>query len=149
MSDGPYLYDDDPEPLHTGAPRRSGKLLVLVFGATAVVAVLMVVLLPLIKGSPEDQAREVTGVFLAALDKGDTETAYGLLCDEERARLDPDEMNAEYVAGNGIGRIVSVEEGRAGDVLSRDVGVEWPGGGSATLVVVNSGGPRVCGITTG
>jgi hypothetical protein len=49
MSTGPFLYDEGPEQLHTGTPRRSGKLLVLVFGATAVVAVLMAVLLPLVK----------------------------------------------------------------------------------------------------
>src|SRR5215218_10503997 len=112
MSTGPFLYDEGPEQLHTGTPRRSGKLLVLVFGATAVVAVLMAVLLPLVKGSPDDQAREVTGVFLAALDKGDTETAHQLLCDDERARLDPDEVSGEYIAGDGIGRVVAAEDGR-------------------------------------
>src|SRR4051794_9762829 len=99
---GPFLYDDDPAPLHTGTPRRSGKLLVLVFGATVVAAVLMVLLLPLIKGSAEDQAREVTGVFLAALDKGDTETAYGLLCEDERARIAPGDVAAEYLDGKGL-----------------------------------------------
>ena len=129
--------------------RRLVILLVLVFGATAVVAVLMAVLLPLVKGSPDDQAREVAGVFLAALDKGDTETAYGLLCEKERARLDPDEMDAAYLAGEGIGRVVSVEEGRLDDAPSRDVGIEWPGGGSATFVVINSGGPRICGTAAG
>ena len=74
MTEGPFLYEDGPEPLHTGSPRRSGKLLVLVFGATALVAVLMVVLLPLVKGSAGDQSREVVQVFLAALD---CRTPYG------------------------------------------------------------------------
>jgi hypothetical protein len=144
MSTGPFLYDEGPEQLHTGTPRRSGKLLVLVFGATAVVAVLMAVLLPLVKGSPDDQAREVTGVFLAALDKGDTETAHGLLCEDERARLAPEDIGAEYLAGNGIGRVVSVEE--ADGRPSREVDVEWPGGEHARFVVVNSDGPHICGV---
>jgi hypothetical protein len=144
MSTGPFLYDEGPEQLHTGTPRRSGKLLVLVFGATAVVAVLMAVLLPLVKGSPEDQAREVTGVFLAALDQGDTETAYGLLCEDERARLAPEDISAEYVAGEGVGRVVSVEGGDG--ERSREVDVEWSGGGRARFVVVNSDGPHVCGV---
>jgi hypothetical protein len=144
MTNGPFLYDEGPEQLHTGTPRRSGKLLVLVFGATAVVAVLMAVLLPLVKGSPDDQAREVTGVFLAALDKGDTETAHGLLCEDERARLAPEDVGAEYLAGDGIGRVVSVEEG--GGEPSREVDVEWPGGEHARFVVVNSDGPHICGV---
>ena len=25
MTNGPFLYDEGPEPLHTGTPRRSGK----------------------------------------------------------------------------------------------------------------------------
>jgi hypothetical protein len=144
MTNGPFLYDEGPEQLHTGTPRRSGKLLVLVFGATAVVAVLMAVLLPLVKGSPDDQAREVTGVFLAALDKGDTETAHGLLCEDERARLAPEDVGAEYLAGDGIGRVVSVEEGDGEP--SREVDVEWSGGERARFVVVNSDGPRICGV---
>ena len=141
---GPFLYEEGPEPLHTGTPRRSGKILVLVFAATVVVAVLMAVLLPLVKGSPEDQAREVTTVFLAALDKGDTETAYGLLCEDERARLAPEDVGAEYLAGDGIGRVVSVEE--ADGEPSREVDVEWPGGERARFVVVNSDGPHICGV---
>ena len=144
MTNGPFLYDEGPEQLHTGTPRRSGKLLVLVFGATAVVAVLMAVLLPLVKGSPEDQAREVTGVFLAALDKHDTETAYGLLCEHERQRLQPGEIADEYLDGTGVGRIVSVERGKDAD--SRRVEVEWPGGGRATYDVVSTDGLRICGV---
>jgi hypothetical protein len=146
VTTGPFLYDDNPEPLHTGAPRRSGKLLVLIFGATALIAVLMVVLLPLVKGSPEDQARQVTGVFLAALDKGDTDTAHQLLCEDERARVAPADMRAEYVAGAGIGRVVAVEKSELHGAPTRDVEVEWPGGGKATYVVVNSDGPHICGV---
>ena len=117
------------------------------FGATAVVAVLMAVLLPLVKGSPDDQAREVTGVFLAALAKGDTATAHGLLCEDERARLAPEDVGAEYLAGDGIGRVVSVEE--ADGKPSRDVDVEWPGGERARFFVVNSDGPHICGTSGG
>jgi hypothetical protein len=146
MTTGPFLYDDDPEPLHTGPPRRSGKLLILIFGATVLIAVLMVVVLPLVKGNGEDQAREVTGVFLAALDKGDTETAHQLLCDDERSRLDPDEVEAEYVAGAGVGRVVAVHGTELDGAPSQDVDVEWPGGGSATFVVVNTDGLRICGV---
>jgi hypothetical protein len=143
MTQGPFLYDDDPAPLHTGTPRRSGRWLVAIFGVTVLAAVLLVVLMPLVKGSPEDQAREVTGVFLAALDKGDTETAYGLLCAEERTRLAPEDVAAEYAVGTGNGRVVSVDE--AGE-SSREVDVEWADGRRARLVVVNADGPRICGI---
>jgi hypothetical protein len=139
---GPFLYDEGPERLHTGVPRRSGKLLVLVFGATVLAAVLFVVLMPLVKGSAEDQAREVTGVFLAAMDKGDLETGYGILCADERARLDPEDVAAEYIQGDGIGRVVSVE---ADGEAARKVRVEWAGGARATYVVVNSDGPHICG----
>jgi hypothetical protein len=146
-TEGPFLYEEGPEPLHTGTPRRSGKILVLVFAATVVVAVLMAVLLPLVKGSPEDQAREVATVFLAALDKGDTETAFGLLCEDERARLAPGDIGAAYLAGDGVGRVVSVED--AGGKPSRDVDVAWPGGERARFVVVNSDGPHICGTSGG
>jgi hypothetical protein len=141
---GPFLYDDGPEPLHTGTPRRSGKWLVAIFGATAVAAVLLVVLLAVVKGSAEDQAREVTGVFLAALDNHDTETAYGLLCQDERDRLDPGDIAKAYVDGDGVGKVVSVTRGSGSD--TREVSVEWPGGGRATYDVVNSDGGRICGV---
>jgi hypothetical protein len=144
---GPFLYDDDPAPLHTGTPQRSGKLLVLVFGATVLAAVLLVVLMPLVKGSPDDQARQVTGVFLAALDKGDTETAYGLLCEDERARVAPEDIAAEYLEGDGLGSVVAVQEAEFEGAPSRELDIEWPGGGRARYVVINSDGPHVCGAT--
>jgi hypothetical protein len=140
---GPFLYDDGPEPLHTGTPRRSGRWLVAIFGATVLAAVLLVVLLSVVKGSAEDQAREVTGVFLAALDNHDTETAYGLLCQQERDRLDPGDIAGAYVEGDGVGTVVSVTH--HGSSQTRQVHVEWPGGGRATYDVVNSDGGRICG----
>ena len=144
---GPFLYDEGPEPLHTGSPRRSGKFLVLVFGATAVVAVLMAVLLPFVRGSAGDQSREVVQVFLAALDRGDDDTAFQLLCAEERAELASDEVAGRYLAGDGPGEVVAVSDDEVdGDPVQR-VQVAWDGGSSAEFTVVNSDGPHVCGVT--
>jgi hypothetical protein len=147
MTTGPFLYDDDPAPLHTGTPRRRQGLLLWLFGGTALVAVLMVVAMPLVKGSPGEQAREVTGVFLAALDKGDNETAFQLLCEAERGTLTPDTVAGRYLAGDGAGQIVSA---RAADVDGspvQQVRVQWPDGSLTQLTVVNSDGPHVCGVT--
>src|SRR3712207_9208195 len=80
------------------------SLILAVIGGTVAVAVGMAVGLPLVKGSPEEQAREITGVFLAALAQDDVETAHGLLCAEERARVVPEAVPTEYVPG-GTGRI--------------------------------------------
>jgi hypothetical protein len=148
-TEGPFLYDDDPAPLHTGTPRRRQGLLLWLFGGTALVAVLMVVAMPLVKGSPEEQAREVTGVFLAALAKGDNETAFQLLCEEERAQVPPDGVAGRYLTGEGAGKVVS---SRAADVDGspvQQVRVEWPDGSATRLTVVNSDGPHVCGVTAG
>ena len=95
MSTGPFLYDDDPAPLHTGTPRNRNGLILALLGGTALFAVVMVVVMTLFKGSGEDQAREVAGVFAAALSEGDIETAYALICDDERNRVVPDELAAE------------------------------------------------------
>jgi len=144
MTTGPFLYDDNPEPLHTGTPQRSGKIVVLVLGATVLVAILMAVLLPLVKGSAEDQAREVTGVFLSALNQGDTETAHQLLCDDERARLAPDEVAAAYV-GDGVGEVEGAEEATVDGEPAQRVLVGWADGATTELLVVNEGGARICG----
>jgi hypothetical protein len=146
MTQGPFLYDDDPAPLHTGTPRRSGKVLVLIFGATVLVAVLMVVLLPLIKGSGEEQSREVVEVFLAALDQDDTETAYQLLCEEERAQVAPDEIAARYGVAAGGGEVGAAAEAEVDGESVREVAVEWSDGTSTEFVVVNADGPHVCGL---
>src|SRR4051795_9038425 len=147
MTEGPFLYEEGPEPLHTGVPRRSGKVLVAVFGGTVLVAVLMVVLLPLVKGSAGDQSRDVVRVFLTALDKGDNETAYQVLCQEERTDLAPADVAGRYLAGSGAGTVVGVADGEAnGDPVQR-VQVDWPGGPSSEITVVNVDGPHVCGVT--
>ena len=147
MTNGPFLYDEGPEPLHTGTPRRSGKFLVLIFGVTALLAVLSVVLLPLVKGSAGDQSREVVQVFLAALHKGDTETAYDLLCDKERAAVKPEEVAARYVVGGGPGKVVEESDAEADGAPAEHVRVQWPDGSLSLFTVVNSNGPHVCGVT--
>ena len=139
---GPYLYDDGPEFLHTGVPRRRPWLLLGIFGGTVVVAVLMVLALPLLRGSADEQAREVVGVFLAALGKGDTETAHGLLCDEERARLAPDAVAGAYLVGQG-GHVVGIQDGGS----EQRVRVGWDDGSASTLTVVRQDGPRICGTS--
>ncbi len=141
MTSGPFLYDEGPAPLHTGTPRRSGKILVLIFGGTVLAAVLMVVLTLALKGSGEDQAKEVTGVFLAALRQEDTETASDLLCQEERARLGPEQLADAYL-GEGAWELGAV----AKDGDARLVAVEWADGTTAELTVIGEDGPRICGV---
>jgi hypothetical protein len=141
MTSGPFLYDDDPAPLHTGAPQRSGKILVLILGGTVIVAFLAVWASIAVRGTPGEQATEVTGVFLAALAADDTETAHGLLCEDERARLEPDEVAAAYV---GEGRPQLGEPTRDGD--ERLVPVTWADGTTSEFTVIGENGQRVCGV---
>ena len=140
---GPFLYDDDPAPLHTGTPRRANGLLLWIFGSTVAFAVLMVVLMGVVKGTGEEQAQEVAGVFLAALAQDDTETAHELLCQEERVRLSPEEVAGAYL-GEGPGELGSVRED--GDAML--VPVEWSDGTASELTVIGEDGPRICGVTT-
>jgi hypothetical protein len=149
MTNGPFLYDEGPEPLHTSPGRRRQGLLLWVFGGTALVAVLMVVFLPLVKGSAGDQSREVVQVFLAALDKGDNETAHQLLCEDERAGLAPDEVGPRYLRGDGTGTVGAASDDRVdGDPVQR-VQVEWSDGTTSQITVVNADGPHVCGTSSG
>jgi hypothetical protein len=144
---GPFLYDDGPDELHTGAPRRRQGLLLAIFGGTVLVAVLVAVLLPLVKGSGGEQAREVVQVFLTALDKGDNDTAFQLLCDAERADLAPADMGAKYLGGDGAGAVGAATEGEVDGGPVQRVKVDWPGGSTTTITVVNADGPHVCGVT--
>jgi hypothetical protein len=147
VSTGPYLYDDDPAPLHTGTPRPARALILAVIGGTVAVAVGMAVGLPLVKGSPEEQAREVSGVFLSALAQDDVETAYGLLCAEERARVSPGAVSTEYAAG-GTGRIAgTIADELDGEPVQR-VEVAWSDGSTSVLTVVSEQGARVCGTAS-
>lgn len=148
MTTGPFLYDDDPEPLHTGAPRRSGKIVVLVFGATVLFAIFMVVLMPLVRGTPDEQVREVAGVFVAALAQDDLETAYGLLCKDERARVPATDLADEYLL-SGTGSVQGAEKIEVDGVPRYLVDVRWSGGGSSEFTVINEDGPSICGVSTG
>lgn len=147
MTTGPFLYDEGPAPLHTGTPRRRNGLLLAIFGGTAVVAVLMVLALFLLNGSAEEQAEESAGVFLAALQQGDTETAHQLLCPDERAQLSPDDVAAAYPFGEGA-EVVGTDEAERDGESVQHVRVQADDGSSATLVVVRADGPRICGTTT-
>ncbi|MGY1697046.1 MULTISPECIES: Rv0361 family membrane protein [unclassified Geodermatophilus] len=151
---GPYLYDEGPERLHTSTPRRRNGLVLGIFGATVAVGVGMVVALPLVKGTAEEQAREVVGVFTAALAAGDLETAGGLLCQAEHDRADTEGVDVGEVAAGyarpGTAEILAVEPGEQGDRDSQEVRVRWDDGGTGTettLVVVLEEGPRVCGTS--
>jgi len=140
MTTGPFLYDEGPAPLHTGTPRRRSGTLLLIFGGTAAFAVLMVVLTLVVRGSGADQAQEVAGVFVAALAADDTDTAYDLLCQEERIRLSSDEVAAAYL-GDGTGQVGTPV--RAGE--ARLVPVEWSDGTTTQLTVIGEDGLRICG----
>jgi hypothetical protein len=142
MSTGPFLYDDSPEPLHTATPRRRPALLAAIFGGTTVLAVLMVIALPLVKGSPGDQAKQAVGVFLTALQRGDTATAYELLCAKEQARLHATDLPAAYTA-SATGTVTGVRDGADGK--TQEVSVRWSDGGTSRIAVVPEGGAHVCG----
>ena len=144
---GPYLYDDAPEPLHTGAPRRRNWWILVILATTALVAVASVIGLPLVTGSPAKQSRQAVGVFLAAMDHGDTETVYGMLCDAERTRLAPDQVGPAYRHA-GRGSVVSTADATAGGKPVERVTVRWSDGRTTQLTVVNQSGPHVCGTTS-
>ena len=142
MTTGPFLYDDEPAPLHTGTPRRRQGLLLAMLAGPVLIALGMGAVLLLVKGTPDEQAREVVGVFLAAVDAGDTETAHQLLCEAERGRLQPREVAGEYV-GEGTGEIV----GTADEGAVQEVRVRWDDGAETHVAVVSEDGPHVCGTT--
>ena len=143
MTTGPYLYDDGPEALHTGAPRRRRGVLAAVFLGAAVLAILAAILLPVLTGSASDKAKEVTGVFLKALAAKDTETAYGLLCDSERHRLRPGEVAGAYLGPTPgtVGKAAQLE--RNGTTIET-VDVRWADGGTSRYTLVNESGPHIC-----
>lgn len=146
---GPYLYDDGPAPLHTGTPRSRKGLLIGILAGTVAVAVAAVVALPLFTGSAEKQASQSAGVFVAALQQGDTETAYGLLCDDERARLQPAEVAAAYLRP-GTGTVAGVSDAELGGRPAERVEVRWTDGGAVSnsyLTVINESGAHVCGTS--
>jgi hypothetical protein len=146
MTEGPFLYDDGPSSPHTAPARSRRGLLSVVLVGTVAVAILAVVLLPIVTGSVTDRAKEVTGVFLKALAKGDTETAHQLLCDSERTRL-PEAGVAGAYLGPGPGTVgTATEAKRNGDTIER-VDVRWADGSSSRYTLVNESGPRICGTS--
>lgn len=149
MTQGPFLYDDDPAPLHTGTPRNRNGTLLALLGATVLIAVLMVGGMTLYKGSGEDQSREVAGVFAAALSQGDVETAYGLICDDVRARVAPDQLAEEFLQP-GTPEVTGSRETEVDGEPAQLVQVRWDDGGAVTtteLTVVPEGGTKVCGTS--
>ena len=138
---GPYLYDDDPEPLHTAAPRNRNRQLVAILVATALVAVGTVVSLFLVRGSPAEQSEEAVQVFLAALAADDTETAHQLLCQTERARIGEDEVTGAYL-GTTPGEVVGSSD--AG--IEQVVEVRWADGATSSFAVISEDGARICGM---
>ena len=149
MSAGPFLYDDDPAPLHTGPGRNRNGTLIALIAATVLVAVLAVGGMVWFKGTASDQAEEVATVFTKALAAGDTETAYGLICDAERGRITPDELAGDYLRP-GTPKVTGSRGDRVDGEPVRYVEVRWGSGVSATtseLTVVPEGGTKVCGTT--
>ncbi|MDK3258680.1 hypothetical protein [Blastococcus capsensis] len=144
-TEGPFLYDEGPAPLHTGTPRSyQGWLIGGVVGIT-LLAGGMVGALYLVQGSPAEQATEVSEVFFTALAAGDAETAHQLLCEAERDRLDVAGMEQEYLRPGGA-QVGSVADDDLAGAQVQQVTVRWDDGATARVSVVNEDGPRVCGI---
>ena len=138
---GPYLYDDDPEPLHTGAPRNRNGQLVAVLVATFLVAVAIVVGLFVVRGSPAEQSEEAVQVFLAALAAEDTETAHQLLCEAERTRIGEDQVAGEYL-GQPPGEVTGSSDAGVEQVVD----VRWADGATSQFAVISEDGARICGL---
>ena len=144
---GPFLYDDDPAPLHTGTPRNRNGTIIALLSVTVLIAVLMVGGMVFFKGTASDQAEEVAGVFTRALAAGDTETAYGLICASERGRITPDQLAGDYLQP-GTPTITGSRGTRIDDEPVRYVQVRWDDAGTirtTELTVVPEGGTEVCG----
>ena len=147
MTQGPFLYDDDPAPLHTEAGRNRNGTLIALLTATLLVAAGGMLLF---QGTAADQAEEVATVFTKALAAGDTETAYGLICDDERGRITPDQLAGEYLQP-GTPEVTGSRGERIDDSPVRYVQVRWDDAGASTtstLTVVPEGGTKVCGTST-
>ncbi|MEI4271772.1 hypothetical protein TEK04_08550 [Klenkia sp. LSe6-5] len=149
MSAPDYLYDDDPQPLHAGRGRSRKGLLVALGVGTVAVAMGAAVVLPLFQGSGAEQAAEVVTVFTRAMAAGDTETSWGLLCEDEQARLAPDEVAGAYQRP-GTASVGDPVEGELDGQLAEVVPVTWDDGGSLTtvqLTVIAQDGAKVCGLS--
>lgn len=146
MTQGPFLYDDSPLELHTGAPRQRHGLIIALLLGTVLVAVAMVGATVLVRGSSSDQAEQAASVFSRALAAGDPGTAYDLLCDDLRAQTTADQLPATYQrAGTPA---VAGSTGTGADDGSQVVTVRWTDGTTVAdigLIVVAEGGGKVCG----
>jgi hypothetical protein len=143
-TDGPYLYDDEPTPLHTGRPRNANRLVLLLMLGTIVVAIGSVLAMVVVRGTPDERAQEVVRVFVAALAADDTETAHGLLCDDEQARLEPDEIADAYL-GAQPGEVGDAHDDESNNG-PKHVEVRWDDGSTSEFVVTAEEGRRICGL---
>lgn len=144
--EGPFLYDDEPERLHTAAPRNRNGLLLAIMLATVLVGVGMVLLLPVVKGTPEEQSTAVVSAFYAALGDGDLDSAAQFLCVAERSRLADADPTPEYLLGRDP-EVTGATDGKVDGDAVQQVTVRWADGGTATVTVVNEDGAHVCGIS--
>lgn len=144
MSTGPFLYDDDPAPLHTGTPRRRDRSMIAVLVLTVLLAIGTVVGMLVLRGSPADEARERASVFVAALAADDVEVASAILCEAERVDVPVEDALEPYRGLEGPVGDPREDEIDGGPVFLVAVGA--PGRGTADLVLVPEGGPRVCGL---
>jgi len=147
MSTGPFLYDDDPAPLHTGTPRNRNGLIIALLGGTVVFSVLMVGGMAMVRGTGAAQSKDVAGVFTASLSQGDLVTAYGLICDAERGRVAPDQLAGAYLQP-GTPTVTGAERTEVDGGPAEVVTVRWDDAGAITtteLTVVPEGGTKVCG----
>jgi hypothetical protein len=145
MTNGPYLYDDDPAPLHTGTPRNRNWSIVIVLVLTVLLAIGTVVGMYVFRGSPADEAEERAGVFVAALTADDVETASALLCEKGRRGLSGEEALEPY-AGVAGGTVGSARDAEIDGEPVQVVPVTGSGGTTAELVLVPEGGPKICGL---
>ena len=143
MTNGPYLYDDNPEPLHTGTPHSRNWSIVVLLVLTVLLAVGTVVGIFVFRGSPADEAQERAHVFLAALTADDTETASALLCEKAREGKTDVQALEPYTALSGG----TDGTARQAEVDGKPVVmVPVEGAGGSELVLVPEGGPKVCGL---
>ena len=142
---GPYLYDDDPAPLHTGTPRTRNWSIVILLALTVLLAVGTVAGMYVFRGSPADEAEERARVFVAALGADDLETASGLLCEEERDGRTAEEALEPYGAAAG-GTVGEAREDEVDGGPVQVVPVRAGDGTTAELLLVPEGGPKVCGM---
>ena len=138
---GPYLYDDEPEPLHTAVPRARNGQLIAVVVATVALALAAVVGLFVVRGTPAEQSEEAVAVFLAALAAEDTETAHQLLCEIERERVAEQEVAGEYL-GATPGEVVGSSDAGRRQVVQ----VRWADGTDSGFTVISENGARICGV---